>query len=154
MMVLSLLSIFLVEALYQNIATKPLRSKGFALVLSDAEIITMELVGKSLGFDADKGIRAYFKNCYQYYFPKLGSYLNFAKHCANLVWVKDKMMTVLGSLYINQNHQSNLPYLIDSFPLSVYIYQRTRRHKSFRGWLSLVIAPAKTNTTLGLRLIY
>lgn len=125
----------LVEALYQNIVTKPLRSKGFAPALSDAEIITMELVGESLGFDADKGIWAYFKNCYQHYFPNLGSYPNFAKHYANLVWIRDKMMKVLGALCIlnNQNHQSNLPYLIGSFPMPVCIYQRARRHKSFRG---------------------
>ncbi|STZ63325.1 Uncharacterised protein [Moraxella lacunata] len=54
----------LVEALYQNIVTKPLRSKGFLPALSDTEIITMELVGESLGFDTDKEIWAYFKNCY------------------------------------------------------------------------------------------
>lgn len=61
----------LVEGLYQNIVTKPLRSKGFLPALSDAEIITMELVGESLGFDTDKRIWAYFKNCYQHYFPRL-----------------------------------------------------------------------------------
>ena len=69
----------LVEAFYQNIVIKPIRSKGFPPALSDVEVITMELVGESLGFDTDKGIWAYFKNCYGHYFPKLGSYPNFAK---------------------------------------------------------------------------
>ncbi|OBX63135.1 hypothetical protein A9Z63_04120 [Moraxella lacunata] len=96
----------LVEALYQNLVTQPLRSKSFPPALSDAEVITMELVGESLGFDTDKGIWRYFKNCYQHYFPKLGSYPNIAKHCANLVWIKDKMMNVFGALCVSQNHQS------------------------------------------------
>lgn len=143
----------LVEALYQNLVTKPLRSKGFLPALSDAEVITMELVGECLGFDTDKGIWAYFKNCYQHYFPKLGSYPNFAKHCANLVWIKDKMMSVLGALCVNQNHQNKSPCLIDSFPVSVCVYQRAKRHKSFKVLPALVIVPVKTNVVLGLKLI-
>ena len=90
----------LVETLYQNIVTKPLRGKGFTHALSDAEIITMELVGECLGLYTDKGIWAYFTNHYTHYLPKLGSYLNFAKHCANLVWIKDKMMSVLGAFLV------------------------------------------------------
>lgn len=80
----------LVEALYQNLVTKPLRSKGFAPALSDAEIIAMELVGECLGFDADKGIWSYFKNCYKHYFPNLGFYPNFAKGVASFGYCASK----------------------------------------------------------------
>lgn len=143
----------LVETLYQNIVTKPLRSKGFLPALSDTEIITMELVGESLGFDTDKEIWAYFKNCYQHYFPKLGSYPNFAKHCANLVWVKDKMMKVLGSLCIldNQDSRPTKPYLIDSFPLLVCVYQRAKRHKSFKGVGSFGYCASKSEHYFGFK---
>lgn len=141
----------LVEALYQNLVTKPLRSKGFLPALSDAEVITMELVGECLGFDTDKGIWAYFKNCYQHYFPKLGSYPNFAKHCANLVWIKDKMMSVLGALCVNQNHQNKSPCLIDSFPVSVCVYQRAKRHKSFKGVASFGYCASKDERYFGFK---
>lgn len=141
----------LVEALYQNLVSKPLRSKGFAPALSDVELITMALVGESLGFDTDKGIWTYFKNCYQHYFPKLGSYPNFAKHCANLFWVKDKMMGVLGSLYTSQNHQGRSPYLIDGFPVTVCVYQRASRHKSFKGVASFGYCASKDERYFGFK---
>lgn len=141
----------LVEALYQNLVTKPLRSKGFLPALSDAEVITMELVGECLGFDTDKGIWGYFKNCYQHYFPNLGSYPNFAKHCANLVWIKDKMMSVLGASCVSQNHQSRLPYLIDSFPVPVCVYQRAKRHKSFKGVASFGYCASKDKHYFGFK---
>lgn len=124
-----IISVYLmVDAFYKNIVTKPIRTKGYPPALSDAEVITMELVGECLGFDTDKSIWAYFTNHYTHYFPKLGSYPNFAKHCANLLWVKDKMMNAIS---IHSQNEYN-PCLIDSFPLPVCRYGRARRNKSFK----------------------
>ena len=120
----------MVDDFYKNIATTSIRTKGFTPALSDAEVITMELVGESLGLDTDKGIWAYFKNHYTHYFPKLGSYPNFAKQCANLVWLKDKMMGLLTANTIHQNQANS--YLIDSFPIPVCRYQRASRCKGFK----------------------
>lgn len=120
----------LVDGLYKNSIITPIRTKGFAPALSDVEVITIELVGECLGFDTDKGIWAYFSNHYSHYFPKLGSYPNFAKHCANLVWVKDKMMMTLTAQRLNE--PVSTPYLIDSFPIPVCCYPRAIRHKSFK----------------------
>ena len=61
-----------------------LRSRGFPPALSDAEVITMELVGEFLGIDTDKGIWQYFTNHWQNFFTGLGSRSNFAKQASNL----------------------------------------------------------------------
>jgi len=39
---------------------KPRRQRGFNPKLSDAEVITMEIVGEFLGYDTDKGRQALF----------------------------------------------------------------------------------------------
>ncbi len=49
-----------------------LRSRGYSPKLSDAEAITMEVVGEFLGFSTDKGIWIYFRNHWCEGFPGLG----------------------------------------------------------------------------------
>ena len=51
-----------VEDVSRTIITQPLRSRGFMPKLSDAELITMEIVGEFMGKDQDKGIWRYFRN--------------------------------------------------------------------------------------------
>lgn len=46
----------------RQIVNKPIRSRGFAPKLTDAEVITMEIVGEFMGKDQDKGIWRYFRN--------------------------------------------------------------------------------------------
>ena len=65
-----------VEKLTKNIS---LRKRGFPPKLSDAEVITMEVVGEFLGIDTDKGIWSYFKSHWLPLFPELGSRSVFAK---------------------------------------------------------------------------
>lgn len=72
-----------------------IRAHGFAPSLSDAEIITMEIVGKMQGRHEDKAIWRYFHDHWHDWFPALGSYKNFTKHAANLVWMKQKIMVEL-----------------------------------------------------------
>lgn len=112
---------------------------------------TMKFVRECLGFDPDKGIRGYFKNHYKHYFPNLGFYPNFAKHCANLVWIKDEMMSVLGALCANQNDQNKSPHLIDGFPVPVCVYQRAKRHKSFKGVASFGYCASKDERYFGFK---
>lgn len=121
----------MVDVLYKNIVTTPIRTRGFSPALSDSEVITMQIVAECLSVDTDKQMWSYFKNHYAHYFPKLGSYPNFAKHCANLYWVTNKMMSVLAMQSIA--NQGSSPYLIDSFPVPVCRYGRARRHKNFVG---------------------
>mgnify|MGYP007068601345 CR=1 FL=1 len=88
----------MVEKFYSIVVTSPLGGRGFAPALSDIEIITMQIVGEFLELDFDKNIWMYFKNNWLEWFPKLGSYPNFCKHCVNLWHVK---FTVL-SKFSNQ----------------------------------------------------
>ncbi|MEK5764453.1 IS982 family transposase, partial [Acinetobacter junii] len=70
----------IIEELYPIVVTQPLRTRGFPPAVTDAEIITMQIVGEFLGLDTDKNIWMYFKNNWLECFPKLGSYPNFCNH--------------------------------------------------------------------------
>jgi len=74
----------IIEEIYPTIVSEPLRKRGFPPALTDIEIITMQIVGECLKMDTDKSIWMFFKNNYLSWFPHLGSYPNFCKHCANL----------------------------------------------------------------------
>ena len=49
-----------------------IRSRGPAPKLSDSEVLTIEIVGKFLGIDTDKGIYLFFRRHYREWFPALG----------------------------------------------------------------------------------
>lgn len=72
-----------------------LRERGFSPGLTDAEVLTMEIVGELQQRDGDAAIWHYFKNHWQGWFPALGSYQNFAKHCANLRFLKERIQATL-----------------------------------------------------------
>ena len=107
---------------------QPWRSRGFTPQLTDAEIITMELVGEFLGQDTDKGIWQYFKNHWSHYFPNLESRSNFAKHASNLWHVKqkiqEKIIEEIGAL------EEKL-HIIDGFPMPLCHFRRAKRSKVF-----------------------
>ena len=48
-----------------------IRSRGPAPKLSDAEVLTFEVVGEFLGIDTDKGIYLFFRRHYREWFPAL-----------------------------------------------------------------------------------
>ena len=50
-----------------------LRRRGHRPRLSDAEVITMELVGEFLGYDGDKAIWEYFRRHWRSWFPGLAA---------------------------------------------------------------------------------
>jgi len=58
-----------VEDTCRTIVDQLLRSRGFMPKLSDAEVITMEIVGEFMGKDQDKGIWRYFRNHWHDWFP-------------------------------------------------------------------------------------
>ena len=74
---------------------RELRKRGFPPCLSDAEVLTMEIVGEMQGRDTDAAIWRYFGDHWRAWFPALGSYPNFAKHCANLRWMKESVLQAL-----------------------------------------------------------
>ena len=91
--------------------------------LSDAELITMEIVGEFMGKDQDKGIWRYFRNHWHHWFPHLGSRANFAKQSANL-WdlkrrIQDHITWEIGA-------RDDSIYLVDGFPMPICKYARSR----------------------------
>ena len=63
-----------------------IRRRGPAPKLSDAEVLTIEIVGEFLGLDTDRAIRRYFRRHYAEWFPALCEVhrTTFARQAANL----------------------------------------------------------------------
>ena len=68
-----------------------LRQRGHQPRLSDAEVITMEVVGEFLGYDGDKAIWSYFRRHWQAWFPGLGGRTSFLRQATNLWHVKQRL---------------------------------------------------------------
>ena len=142
-----IISVYLIlEELYSIIVTQPLRSRGFAPALSDIEIITMQIVGEFLELDSDKNIWKYFKHNWLEWFPRLGSYPNFCKHCANLWHVNQQIMSKL-----RQRFGADNIHFIDGFPLPVCRYARAKRHKNFKGYAGFSYCAAKQEKYYGFK---
>ena len=133
----------MVEQYYNLIVQKPLRRGGYAPKLSDSEVICMELVGEFMGMDQDKQIWQYFKQHWLSWFPKLGSYPNFAKQCANLHFVKQHIHQ-----QVVQTQEDNI-HFIDGFPIPVCKYARVYRHKTFKAEASVSYCAAKQEKYYG-----
>lgn len=138
----------LVEEVLSKFLTSALRTRGFPPKLTDAEAITMELVGEFLGYDTDKGIWEYFKTHWHDWFPNLGSRSNFAKQISNLWCVKQFMHEVL----LNMLHATDdAVSIIDGFPIPVCHYARSRRHNSFKTKASYGFCAAKQEKYFGFK---
>ncbi len=107
------------------------RQRGPDPKLSDAEVLTMEIVGEFLGLDTDKGIHLFFRRHYGEWFPALAEVhrTTFARQAANLWKVKEHLW---------QEFLALAPYdpafaLVDSMPLPACLFARAYRCKRFRG---------------------
>jgi len=113
------------------IKDKPLRERGPAPKLSDAETLTIEVVGEFLGIDTDRMIFGYFKEHYGEWFPALGQLhrTTFARQAANLWKAKERLWQELLSLVPHNPAFA----LCDSFPLPACLFARAYRCKRFKG---------------------
>ena len=108
-----------------------IRSRGPAPKLSDAEVLTMEVVGEFLGLDTDKDIYFFFRRHYGGWFPTLGQVhrTTFSRQAANLWKVKEHLWQELLALAPHEPAFS----LVDSMPLPACLFARAYRCKRFRG---------------------
>lgn len=142
-----IISVFLIiEQFYSAIVIQPLRSRGFPPALSDIEILTIQIVGEFLGLDSDKNIWFYFKHNWFEWFPKLGSYPNFCKHCAKLWHVSQQIMSQLKSFFGLDNI-----HFIDGFPIPVCRYARAKKHKNFKESAGFSYCAAKQEKYYGFK---
>lgn len=106
----------------------PWRSRGYTPKLTDAEVITMEIVGEFLQQDTDKGIWQYFKKHWHHYFPNIGSRSNFAKHASNLWAIKQKIHERI--LHDVQAFDEDT-HIIDGFPMPICHFRRAYSSQLF-----------------------
>jgi Transposase DDE domain len=108
-----------------------IRQRGPTPKLSDAEVLTIEIVGEFLGMDTDTGIHLFFKRHYGEWFPALGEVhrTTFARQAANLWKVKECLWQ---ELLLLAPHDPTFA-LVDSMPLPACLFARAYRCKRFRG---------------------
>jgi hypothetical protein len=103
----------------------PLRQRGPEPKLSDAEVLTMEIVGEFLGMDTDEGIYDHFRRHYGEWFPALRGVhrTTFLRQAANL-WAVKKM---LWKHLLSRIRFDPEVSLIDSSPVPVCRFGRAYR---------------------------
>jgi hypothetical protein len=125
---------------------KRLRERGFPPKLSDAEVVTMELVGEFQGFDGDKGIWEYFGNHWRELFPNLGSRSQFAKQAMNLWAIKQLLQRFIAE---ELGTVGDPVHLVDGFPLPVSHFKRAKRCRRFKGEASYGYCASKNEYYFG-----
>jgi hypothetical protein len=134
-----------IEEIYNEITyLKPLRRAGFAPALSDAEVLTMEIVGEMEGRHGDRAVWRYFDSHWREWFPRLSAYKTFAKHCANLCWVKQAIMNRLFP-------PTDGVHIIDGVPMPLCHKARAYRCRTLDGVAAWGFCAAKDEHDWGLR---
>ena len=114
-----------------SLAGKKLRRRGPEPTLSDAEVLTIEIVGEFLGIDTEAGLYRFFRRHFGSWFPGLRKIhrTTFTRQAANLWAVKRQLWKQVVTL---------VPYdrlfsVIDSFPMPVCRFGRAPRCRCFKG---------------------
>ena len=104
---------------------RKLRQRSPTPKLSDAEVLTIEIVGEYLGIDTDEGLYAYFRRHYKEWFPALAEVhrTTFTRQAANL-WVAKRS---LREHLLDRIHFDPEVSLIDSFPVPTCRFARAYR---------------------------
>ena len=134
-----------IDEVYKEITgDNPLRKRGFQPALSDAEVLTMEIVGEMEGRNSDHAIWRYFRDHWHGWFPKLSAYKTFAKHCANLCWIKQKILRRLFPATDNV-------HIVDGVPMPVCHNARAYRSRMLGDVAAWGYCAAKKEHYYGLR---
>ena len=114
-----------------RIEDRALRARGPLPKLSDAEVLTIEIVGEFLGLDTDEAIFRYFRRHYGEWFPALGEVhrTTFARQAANLWKLKEHLWQELLSLTPEDPDFA----ICDSMPLPACLFARAYRCSRFKG---------------------
>jgi hypothetical protein len=127
-----------------------LRQRGPHPLLTDAEVLSIEVVGEYLGLDRDSELFAYFRRHYAHFFPRLRQVhrTTFARQAANLWKVKE----VLWQHLLPETGGDPRWAMVDSFPLAVCRFGRAPRSRRFRGEAGFGKDHAAKATIYGFRL--
>jgi hypothetical protein len=107
-----------------------LRQRGPQPQLSDAEVLTMEVVGEYLSLDQEKAMFTYFRRHFAHFFPALRRVhrTTFTRQAANLWRVKER----LWQQFLHGLEVDRAISLIDSFPVPVCRFARATRCRRLR----------------------
>src|SRR5690349_12524772 len=127
-----------------------LRQRGPAPVLADSEVLTVEIVGESLGLGTDQGLHAYFRRHFGHLFPGLRRVhrTTFLRQAADLWVAKHALWRRLLAM---TGHDPAVA-LIDSMPVPVCRFARAHRCRGFRGFAAFGHDALAHQTYNGLRL--
>jgi hypothetical protein len=121
-----------------------LRQRGPDPKLSDVEVLTMEIVGEQQGRHDDASIYRYVDGHWRHFFPDLGSYQAFARQCAALSVIKQR---ILDRFFPARDTIHRL----DGFPIPVCRTCRGHRCRTFRDAVAWGYCAAKKEYFDGLR---
>jgi hypothetical protein len=112
----------------------PLRKRGPAPKLSDAEVLTIEIVGEFLGLDTDKALHRYFprRHYAAEWFPALRVVhrTTFARHRRQTCGSSRKSS---GKSFCFSLPTTRLFAICDSMPLPACLFARAYRCRRFKG---------------------
>ena len=118
------------DELQHALSARSLRRRGPLPLLSDSEVLCLEVVGEYLGFDCDAAIFNYFRRHFAHFFPALCQVhrTTFVRQAANLWKVKEHVWQEL----IDRTGTDPQWALVDSFPVPVCRFARAPRRRTFR----------------------
>jgi Transposase DDE domain len=127
-----------------------LRRRGFAPKLSDAEVITIEVVGEFWGLDADRDIFRHFQAYHTAEFPALAdlSRTTFARQAANLWRVKHLIQSRLARWLTGDDPR----WLVDTLPIDACQFARATFCRRFQGAADYGYDHLRKRTYYGFRL--
>jgi hypothetical protein len=124
-----------------------LRKRGPSPQLTDAEVITMEIVGEFLGRGSDKEIYNYFRTHWLSWFPKMGCRTSFTRQLANLWGIKMQLQKEM----VQRISPDNDLYLFDGIPLPTCNPKRMSRRNHFYGTGGVGYCAAKDKKYFGFK---
>ena len=107
-----------------------LRKRGRHTRLTDAEVITMEVVGEFLCLHCDNRIHQYFRTYWAEWFPGMGSRTAFARQAANLWGLKQWLCRAIAGQHFPDGVGLSV---VDGLPMPLCSLRRAPRCRLFRG---------------------
>src|SRR3712207_6541531 len=121
-----------------------LRQRGPEPKLSDVEVLTMEVFGEQQGRHDAAAIHRYVEGHWRHFFPNLGSDQTFARPCAALSVVKQRILDHLFPAHGDI-------HLLEGLPIPVCRHCRGNRCRSFQDAAAWGYCAAKKEHFDGLR---
>lgn len=138
------------KAVLQEIGIAKLRRKGPQPAMTDAEVMTIEIVGELIGINQDKRLFLFFRRNYSHFFPALRKInrITFIRQAFNLWRLKEFIWQYLLRR-IDYDHSLAI---VDSLPLPACQFARANRCMRFFGYATYGFDVLARQTFYGFRI--